>query len=92
MQPINTLLCENCGDSANVTIKRKIGDVDHWRFMCYDCFYAYQDTEREASALKNLAQLVTALRDHAYAYAFQDGRLVADLRQAANYLEAVANA
>lgn len=88
----NPSLCEKCSDTAKVSIKRKVGDVDYWHALCYDCFYAYQDTEREASALKTLTQLVTALRDHAYTYTFQDGRLVADLRQAANYLEAVANA
>lgn len=95
-QPLDGYTCEKCAEVAKVSVRRKIthGDtlVDCWTSLCYDCFYAYQDAEREASALKNLTQLVMALRDHAYAYTFHDGRLVADLRQAANYLEAVANA
>lgn len=88
---MNPSVCHQCDDTANVSIKRKIGDVEYWRAMCYDCFYAYQDAEREASQLKSLTQLVLSLRDHAYVYTFTDGQLVADLRQAANYLEAVAN-
>ena len=89
---MNPSTCDSCGDTANVSVKRTIGETEHWHFMCYDCFYTYQDDEREAAQFKNLAQLVAALREHAYAYTFHDGRLVANLRQAANYLEAVANA
>lgn len=92
MDEFNPSICGSCAETANVSIKRQIGDVEYWRAMCYDCFYAYQDTERAAAQLKNLTELVAALREHAYAYAFQDGHLVANLRQAANYLEAVANA
>lgn len=95
-QTFNPSTCEKCGDTANVSIKRYATregtHVQYWTSLCYDCFYAYQDTERAAAQLKNLAQLVGALREHAYRYTFQDGHLVADLRQAANYLEAVSNA
>lgn len=41
--------------------------------------------------LKDLKRLVADLREHAYNYLLDDGQLSADLHQAANYLEAVAN-
>lgn len=41
--------------------------------------------------LKSLKQLAGDLREHANRYAFDDGNLCADLKQAANYLEAMAN-
>jgi len=41
-------------------------------------------------SFKSLQQLALDLRDHAYRYALQDGQLIADLKAAANYLEAMA--
>lgn len=89
MEKTYGLTCDQCGNTPNVSIARVRDDVKQWHHMCYDCFYAYQELEREHRRLKNLAELAEALREHAYTYAFHDGRLVADLRQAANYLEAL---
>lgn len=88
-QPVFTK-CDLCTDVHNVFIRRKFNNEYINRYLCYDCFYAYQDAERAAAQLKSLKSLVNALRDHAYNYTFTDGSLVADLRQAANYLEAIA--
>jgi hypothetical protein len=40
---------------------------------------------------KSLQHLAQDLRDHANKHAFNDGQLCADLKAAANYLEAMAN-
>lgn len=48
-------------------------------------------SEARKPVLKSLRQLSRDLREHATKYAFDDGDLCADLRQAANYLEAMAN-
>ena len=48
------------------------------------------DKKAEAP-LKSLLQLARDLRRHANNHAFTDGNLYADLKQAANYLEAMAN-
>ena len=41
-------------------------------------------------SFKSLKQLAQDLRDHATKHAFNDGQLCADLKAAANYLEAMA--
>lgn len=46
--------------------------------------------ENRQPKLKSLLGLARDLREHANRYAFDDGALYADLRQAANYLEAMA--
>lgn len=46
--------------------------------------------EHRPPRLKSLLGLAHDLREHANRYAFDDGALYADLRQAANYLEAMA--
>jgi predicted metal-dependent phosphoesterase TrpH len=48
------------------------------------------DKKAEAP-LKSLLQLARDLRRHANNYAFENGEMYADLKQAANYLEAMAN-
>jgi hypothetical protein len=49
------------------------------------------ETPRVPIPLKSLTRLANDLREHAYRYALDNGQLCADLHQAANYLDAVAN-
>jgi hypothetical protein len=88
--------CEACGNEANVsTWKRDIRDgvivKGPRRDYCYDCYDAMNYPRPINRELKNLKRLVADLREHAYNYLLDDGQLSADLHQAANYLEAVAN-
>jgi hypothetical protein len=84
--------CEVCGDTADITRWKRYPSKDGGtyrgpaRHYCVDC-----DQQPADHALKSLQQLAADLHEHAYKYAFTDGQLVADLRQAANYLEAIAN-
>jgi hypothetical protein len=82
-------ICCVCRDSADVTTHRR--HISGRRMdvaYCYDCWH---DTQNADKHLKSLAQLARDLRQHAYNYILDDGQLAADLEQAANYLEAVAN-
>ena len=89
-------LCQICGmESANITAwKRSQTDDAIVKgpavYYCYDCGEARGFLRNTSTALKSLLTLAGDLREHANAYAFDDGQLAADLRQAANYLEAVA--
>ncbi len=87
--------CCNCDEYANVsTWKRTVTDdvitKGPKRDYCYDCYdEMYQRAVNRQ--LKDLKRLADDLREHAYKYLLDDGQLCADLHQAANYLEAVAN-
>lgn len=90
-------MCDECGkDAANVTTWKRTqtetaivkGPARHY---CYDCYDALQAPRKINRELKSLVRLAKDLREHAYKYTLEDGQLAADLRQAANYLEAVAN-
>lgn len=92
----NETKCHNCNDYASVsTWRRDIRDdiivkgprVDY----CYDCYDALSQPKQVNRELKDLKRLAADLREHAYKYLLDDGQLCADLHQAANYLEAVAN-
>jgi hypothetical protein len=90
-------MCHQCGtEHANVTTwKRTVtpdavvkGPALNW---CYECYDDRDRPRKVSTALKSLTRLTQDLREHAYRYTLDDGQLAADLRQAANYLEAVAN-
>jgi hypothetical protein len=88
--------CETCDELANVsTWKRTVQDgvivKGPRRDYCYDCYDAQQYNKPVNRQLKDLKHLANDLREHAYKYLLDDGQLCADLHQAANYLEAVAN-
>lgn len=50
----------------------------------------HPNPKMEPLGFKSLTVLAQHLREHAYAYTFDDGALVADLLAAANYLQAMA--
>ena len=88
--------CDICGvEHANITTWKRTqteqavvkGPAVQY---CYDCWDNRGMPRKTSTALKSLAVLASNLREHAYRYTLDDGQLAADLRQAANYLEAVA--
>jgi len=90
-------MCHQCGiEHANVTTwKRTVtpeavvkGPAINW---CYDCYDERNLPRKVSHALKSLAHLAEDLREHAYRYTLDDGQLSADLRQAAKYLQAMAD-
>jgi hypothetical protein len=88
--------CVECDNDANVsTWKREVRDnviiKGPRRDYCYECYDAMNYPKAVNRKLKDLTRLVVDLREHAYKYLLDDGQLCADLHQAANYLEAVAN-
>jgi hypothetical protein len=92
----NDTKCEMCGDAASVsTWKREVRDdiivKGPQRDYCYDCYDTLTYPKPVDRQLKDLKRLAADLREHAYKYLLDDGQLCADLHQAANYLEAVAN-
>lgn len=89
-------MCEKCTmATADITTWKRTqtetaivkGPARHY---CYDCYDLLQAPQKVTRQLKSLARLTADLREHAYKYTMEDGQLAADLRQAANYLEAIA--
>ena len=88
--------CCNCDEDANVSTWKRTVTEDAIvkgpkRDYCYDCYDAMNYPRAINRQLKDLKRLANDLREHAYNYLLDDGQLAADLHQAANYLEAVAN-